>query len=118
MFVNVTVNSNTLPALAVVSLPSGHVGLTDFRDHSRMLDDKSLLGQDIANFSMDKCGNIDESFGRSSLLDPGDGRPSGVSVVETLERNNVYWCYDTPGVINDRQVRGCFDGRCLHVSDV
>ena len=83
---------------------TGHVGLTDFRSTRKRGEDNAeaeqlMCGQEVVSFSQDKKGFVQEVSGRHRLgTEPkGDAyKPDGLQ---------MYWCNDTPGIINPEQVR-------------
>nr|KAG5698804.1 hypothetical protein BaRGS_032223 [Batillaria attramentaria] len=79
---------------------TGHIGLTDFRDPKKIQEDmdRESEGQDILSFSQSAEGQVQEVSGRHTL--PPEPAQKGYKP----EGFPMYWCNDTPGVVNPEQI--------------
>ena len=87
----------------IVASAAGHIGLTDFRSAKTVSEDEAeaerlTSGQEVISFSQDKEGPVQEVSGHCTL---GSG-PKGHAY--NPDRFRMYWCNDTPGVVNPQQV--------------
>lgn len=82
---------------------TGHIGLTDFRSAKTIAEDEAksgrlFSGHDIVSFVQGKAGDVLEVSGQDQL---GKG-PQGHEYKP--ENFQMYWCNDTPGVVNLDQI--------------
>ncbi|KAL8613074.1 hypothetical protein ACOMHN_035015 [Nucella lapillus] len=84
-------------------LLTGHIGLTDFRsartlEEDRAESERQSAGQDLVSFRYSKGDSFDEASGPDPLASGAQGpgyKP---------ESFRMYWCNDTPGVVNPEQI--------------
>ncbi|XP_076439577.1 nitric oxide-associated protein 1-like [Babylonia areolata] len=84
-------------------LLTGHVGLTDFRSARTIAEEKAeaerqTVGQSVVSFSMGKDGVLKEASGNETV------NTGAKSTGYRPERFKMYWCNDTPGVVNPEQI--------------
>ena len=82
---------------------AGHIGLTDFRSAKKIAEDNAeaerlSMGQEVVSISYNKEGILEEISGQQMQGKGSKGlayRPEGLK---------MYWCNDTPGMVNPEQV--------------